>query len=258
MKARETTTAEYVAATPRGSGPGAATLDRLANMAHSAAELLLPPACVSCGAPGAMICADCRARLLLVPTPRCPRCGRPLGTSRPHAHPCITDDSDLDQVFAPYAYQQPLDQIIHAFKYSGYFALARPLGELLAGTWPRWFDPPQLVVPIPLHPRRLRQRGFNQSALLAQQLARSRGLPLDERALQRIKHTLPQVGLNPEQRHENVTGAFTAVPPCVQGQHVLLIDDVWTTGATMRAAATALATAGAARVSAFCLARAVS
>lgn len=240
------------------SGPASETTAWLASLAHSAAELLLPPTCVSCGAPGAMICTDCGARLLFVATPRCPRCGRPLGTSRPTDHACITAESDLDQVFAPYAYQPPLDQIIHAFKYTGYFALARPLGELLASAWPRWFDPPQLIVPVPLHPRRLRERGFNQSALLARQLAQRRHLPLDEQALGRVRHTVPQVGLNPQQRHANVMGAFTAVPTSVQGQHVLLVDDVWTTGATMRAAAAALAAAGAARVSAFCLARAVS
>jgi ComF family protein len=110
-------------------------------------------------------------------------------------------------------------------------------------------------MPIPLHARRLKTRGFNQSALLARHLAAEAGIPVDENALQRVRHTVPQVGLNPEERHRNVTGAFASDSATVRHLHIVLVDDVFTTGATMRAAASSLIESGAATVSAYCLAR---
>ena len=224
-------------------------------MTRAAANLFLPPACVACGAPVATICADCRCRLLPLPAPHCTYCGQPLDPAGSVAHHCLVAGSDLRQVIVPYCYQDPLDAIIHAFKYSGYFALAEPLGDLLVAAWPRWLAPPQVIVPVPLHAHRLRERGFNQSALLARRLARATGLPLDERAVLRIKHTMPQVGLNPDERHHNVSGAFAADSARVRHRHILLVDDVFTTGATMHAAASSLVESGAATVSAYCLAR---
>ena len=150
-------------------------------------------------------------------------------------------------------YQEPTSSLIHRFKYEGCFALAEPLARHLIAVWPTWEQPPDLIVPIPLHPRRRRRRGYNQSELLAAPLARALGLPMNPRALQRVRHTAPQVGLGPEERHANVRGAFAAAD--AGGRRVLLIDDVLTTGATMRAAAEALLAAGAASVSAYCLAR---
>jgi len=151
-------------------------------------------------------------------------------------------------------YQEPTSSLIHRFKYEGCFALAGPLAQSLIAAWPTWEQPPDLIIPIPLHPRRKRRRGYNQSELLAAPLARVLGLPLTPRGLQRVRHTAPQVGLGPEERHDNVRGAFAATD-AVHGRRVLLIDDVLTTGATMRAAAEALLAAGAASVSAYCLAR---
>lgn len=155
---------------------------------------------------------------------------------------------------APLQYQEPLSQVIHRFKYEGYFALAEPLAEFLIAGWPVWDQPPDLVVPIPLHPRRRRQRGYNQSELLARPLSRALAIDCDPAVLSRTRYTAPQVGLGPEARHDNVRGAFSA-RPVVDGCRVLLIDDVLTTGATMKSAAEALLTAGAAAVSAYCLAR---
>ena len=151
-------------------------------------------------------------------------------------------------------YQEPTSSLIHRFKYEGCFALAEPLARCLSAAWPAWVQPPDLIIPIPLHPRRKRRRGYNQSELLAAPLARDLGLPMNPRGLRRVRHTAPQVGLGPEERHDNVRGAFAA-DDSFTGRRVLLIDDVLTTGATMRAAAEALLAAGAASVSAYCLAR---
>ena len=158
---------------------------------------------------------------------------------------CLSAGLTLQQVFAPLHYARPLATIIHKLKYEGYFALAQPLAQILVETWPSWENLPDLIMPIPLHARRLKERGFNQSALLARYLAAETRLSVDEHALQRIRHTMPQVGLNPDERHHNVSGAFAADSAGVRHRHIILVDDVFTTGATMHAAASSLVESGA-------------
>lgn len=156
---------------------------------------------------------------------------------------------------APLLYVEPTDRLIHRLKYEGYFALAGPLSDFLIEGWPAWQQPPDLILPIPLHPRRQRRRGYNQSELLARPLARERFIDFSAAALRRTRHTVPQVGLGPAERADNVRGAFAADAALVRGRHILLVDDVLTTGATMSSAAEALLAAGARTVSAYCLAR---
>jgi ComF family protein len=134
----------------------------------------------------------------------------------------------------------PLRQAIHSFKYEGLRALAGPLGYVLYDCWDAEPYPANVIVPVPLHPSRMRERGYNQSALLARELSRHTGLPVVEGVLLRILPTRPQVGLNPPEREANVRDAFRCRGETLGGQHVLLIDDVLTTGATMRACAQAL------------------
>ncbi len=189
----------------------------------------------------------------------CPRCGRFQEDAGIDVHghlcrECRRRPSPVSQMRAPLRYQEPLSQVIHHFKYEGYFALAEPLAKFMIAGWPAWDQPPDLILPIPLHPRRRRQRGYNQSELLARPLGRAINIDLDTTSLQRTRHTAPQVGLGPEERHENVHNAFLAAAG-VRGRHIVLVDDVLTTGATMRSAAEALLAAGAATVSAYCLAR---
>jgi ComF family protein len=161
----------------------------------------------------------------------------------------------LQVVRAPFLYAPPLDIVIQQMKYEYYFSLAKPLAELMVSSWPAWPEAIDLVVPVPLHPRRKWKRGFNQSALLARHLCRSLSLSFSEDALRRVRHTLPQVELGPQERADNVREAFMADAQQVTNRHILLIDDVFTTGATMSAAATALLAAGARAVSGYCLAR---
>ncbi|WP_374688646.1 ComF family protein [Promineifilum sp.] len=217
-------------------------------------DVAFPPVCAGCGRVGALLCAACEARLVPVTGPICHRCGR--GLEGPGACPtCAAGPLPLRQMRAPLRYQEPASRLIHGLKYEGYFALAAPLARRLIAGWPAWEQPPDLILPIPLHPRRQRRRGYNQSELLARPLAQALGIPFSAAALRRTRHTPPQVGLGPAARADNVKGAFTADPAAVAGRHVLLIDDVLTTGATMSAAAEALLAAGAAGVSAYCLAR---
>lgn len=127
----------------------------------------------------------------------------------------------------------------------------------MANGWPTWTTLPDVIIPIPLHWRRKRMRGFNQSNLLAIELGSLTTIETDETALKRVRHTDPQVGLTPREREENVQQAFSAMPDRVRGKRVLLIDDVYTTGATLTSAASTLLQVGAISVSAYCLARAV-
>lgn len=122
--------------------------------------------------------------------------------------------------------------------------------------WPDWQHPIDLIVPIPLSPERYAARGYNQSERLGAVLAARLGVPLDTTSLQRTRDTMSQVGLSGAERRHNVAGAFAAAGQTLHGRHVLLIDDVYTTGATLDAAAVALLAAGADTVSGYCLARA--
>jgi ComF family protein len=206
-------------------------------------ELCFPARCAACGRrvpEGAALCEVCGLSLEPAP-PGSPR--------------------------APYLYGGQLAVALGRFKFDGHPELARPLGMLLAsalGRAVRAVGPEPLVVPVPLHPRRLRRREFNQALLLvrgARAALRRAGAPPgpapDPGALRRVRDTRPQVELARGARLENVAGAFRADPRRVGGRRVLLVDDVVTTGATLEACAGALRVAGATHVEGLTLARAV-
>jgi ComF family protein len=147
---------------------------------------------------------------------------------------------------------------IQRLKYEDSPHLARPLGSLLRHTCRRWRVQAEIVVPVPLHTRRLVERGYNQSALLARHVADELAAPLAARALARIVDTVPQAGLSREARHANVEGAFSvAERKVIAGRAVALVDDVSTTGATIRACRKALVEVGATAVTTVVVARTV-
>jgi ComF family protein len=224
--------------------------------ANQVLEILLPPVCASCGKVGEIVCAACRASLPVVPEPFCLRCGRPHVTAVHGCDRCANEHTLIAQRRAPLYYAHPADTLIKRLKYDGYFALARPLAQVMIRRWPEWQHPIDYLVPVPLHPRRARARGFNQSALLAGFLGEATRIPVSPRAVRRVRHTRPQVELHPTERHHNVAGAFAADERLVSGKHILIVDDVLTTGATAASLADALTAAGALSVSAYCLAQA--
>jgi ComF family protein len=148
-----------------------------------------------------------------------------------------------------------LQTAIHRFKYSNLRPLAAPLGELASDYLIDHRLPVDTVVPVPLHSRRLRERGYNQAALLAGEIGRAAQMTVVDDVLQRVRSTAPQVGLSAAQRRENVRGAFQCTNASLKDRNVLLVDDVCTTGATMESCSIALRAAGVGVVWGLALAR---
>jgi ComF family protein len=217
-------------------------------------DLLFPPRCGSCNRPGAWLCADCLAGIDWIRPPLCGHCGEPIagGSRCPRRwqHPAL-----LDGLRSAAWHAGPLRAAIYRYKYRGRRVLAGPLGAVLAQVWRRDPPPVDLLLPVPLHARRLRERGFNQATLLARELSRAAGVRVEDGFLQRVRPTPPQVELNAAERPANVEGAFAYTGPPLHGHAVCLIDDICTTGATLQACAAALREAGADSIWGYTLAR---
>jgi len=205
---------------------------------------------------GAWLCAECLQAIPRLAPPHRPERGETRNVREPPPAYAVDGASLRGMYFVSY-HVRPLREAVHALKYEGLRVLAAPLGELLAECWRAERLRADVVVPVPLHPARLRQRGYNQSALLARELSRRIGIPLREDALARTRNTPAQVGLSAAERHANVSGAFGCADDGLRDLHVLVVDDVLTTGATLEACAEALQTAGVASVSALTLTRAL-
>jgi ComF family protein len=216
-------------------------------------QLLFPPLCTGCGRLGENFCASCAQAVEPVPQPQCAHCGRPQPSPTPRCANCRRHPHDPLRLTRTAAlYTSPLRQAIHALKYEAQSELAPLLARYLVAVYANepWCDLTQsitAVVPVPLHPQRLEERGYNQAELLAASFCVAAQLPLQPTWLARIRETRQQVGLGPGERYTNVEGAFCATADVV-GQHLLLIDDVYTTGATLRACANAALAAGATSV----------
>jgi ComF family protein len=162
----------------------------------------------------------------------------------------------LQTIRAAVVFEGGAPEAVHQMKYNGFFALAQPLADMMVEAWWCWQSDVDLVMPIPLHPRRQKKRGYNQSELLVKRFCQRLNLAHDMRSLRRLRATPPQVGLNAVERRLNVQDAFMVLGDGCAGRHVLLVDDVCTTGSTLAAAAEVLLAAGAYSVSAYCVARA--
>ena len=237
-------------------GNGTTWLVRWGRFRNALLDLVLPPCCAGCGHSGSLWCATCNSRVQVVHDPVCSRCGRPLRSPEDLCPQCRHSPHEIDGIRSVVVFEGSLRQAIHHLKYTGRSSLAEPLGSFLSAYWRACPLPADLIVPVPLHAARWRERGYNQSTLLATQLSRASGLPLIEAALIRIRATAPQITLNAAEREANVSGAFEAHADLVHGRRVLLVDDVCTTGATLAACSQALKQAGATSVWALTLARA--
>lgn len=233
--------------------------ERVARCLKHIGQAALPPTCVACGGVGADgldLCGACRA-VLPWNTLACRACGLPLAGVDPSqiCGMCRLAPPPLTRVQCPLHYAFPVDWLVPRLKFHGDLAAGAVLATL-AG-WA--FDPddrPQALVPVPLHPARLRQRGYDQALEIARAFARGGGPPVRADALRRVRATAAQTRLDAGARRANLHGAFALRPGARLPAHVALVDDVMTTGATLHECARVLLAAGVARVDAWCLARA--
>jgi ComF family protein len=216
-----------------------------------------PSRCAVCGAWPARALCDACIEAFARPQHRCARCALPLPAGQPACGACLRESPPLDACHAAVAYAYPWSSLLARFKFAGEPGWARPLAERMAAVpgVPEELGRADLVLPLPLAPRRLAERGFNQALLLARQLAPDKA---DAGLLLRLRETGSQATLDRRDRLANVRDAFGVEPLRageVRGRAVLLVDDVMTSGASLHAAALALRQAGAQRVAAVVLAR---
>lgn len=230
-------------------------------------DLVFAPACVACRGPVStaeperVICRPCWSRVRPLPEPRCPRCWEPL--SRPSLDGgcpfCARIPPRVRVVRSAFLMEDPAREMVHALKYLRWAAAARPMGARMAAlAFPEdVLEEVRYVVPVPTSRSHLRRRGYNQAELLAAEVARRMGAELRADLLLR-EGGATQTNLHPDERRANVASAFSASAGAgahLAGEHILLVDDVWTTGATAIACAGVLAAAGARVVSVLTFAR---
>jgi len=237
-------------------------------------HIIYPPQCVICGdflwqapfdagdSPDS-ICRSCTSGFCTIDVPFCTICGIPFGSEAIENHPCedcLRTKPHFQAAYAPYRYEGSVLEAVLKLKYGQKTYVADALGPLLTEFVKTRFmsHEPFLTMPVPLHPKRLRERGFNQSLLLARHIAKKLNTELDFLSLTRTKQTVPQTTLSKKDRRKNVQDAFVLGDPhAVRRKNILLVDDVATTGNTLNECARVLALGGAKAVFCVTLARAV-
>lgn len=209
--------------------------------------------CTLCAAPthsDVSFCSDCIRDLPLAPNPSCPQCG--LSTRGDICGKCIQQPPHFDATHALFSYAFPADAMLQHYKYNHALYLSQTFAQLLSTKLQG--NDIDLIIPMPLHPSRIKERGFNQSLEVAKMIATSRNIALDSTSCNRIKNTPPQASLPLKNRLRNMKGAFQCSQSFV-GKHIALIDDVMTTGASLNELASVIKKAGACKVSCYVLAR---
>ncbi len=225
----------------------------IGNLWEKAVNLLYPRRCPVCDdivyPGGGKICPECLKKLKLLTPPWCMKCGKKLAEEEEFCTDCSRMKHRFDRGRALYEYQSAAASI-YRLKYSGRREYAEFFGEEMARYLSGFLEQikPDALVPIPLHPRRFRKRGYNQAALLARQLGRCAGIPVREKLLVRVKNTKPLKLQNPAERQNNLKKAFNIGENDVKLKTILLVDDIYTTGATMDAVAAVLRQSGVERV----------
>jgi ComF family protein len=231
-------------------------------------DIVFPPLCHACkefipDAGDLHLCTGCRGEVHVVSSPLCTVCGIPFATPGGIDHPCgacLATHPRFAAARAAVLFDGVARDLIHRFKYDKKVHLARPLTHLATETLTSFAVSAgaEILIPVPLHRRRLRERGFNQAVLLGRPLSKTWGIPLVVDNLKRIRWTEPQVTLSAAEREANVRGAFDLVnPAAVRGKKIVLLDDVYTTGSTVAECSRVLRQAGAEGVYVITVARAV-
>jgi len=218
-------------------------------------DWVFPPFCCNCQKIGFEICPDCWETIdRIQPESACRRCGKLLSRGRICSN-CRQTPPAFDQVRSWALYQGAMKNILTGIKYQRRFGLVPVLIPALVESIRAWGINFDLLTAVPLGKKRLRERGYNQADLVARPVAKGLTKPYNSQVLQRVRETRSQVGLNIDERRENLTGAFIADDEICRGKTVLLLDDICTTGATLDACAAALKDAGAEKVYCYTVAR---
>ena len=244
------------------------------NPLNQLAHIIYPPRCIICsgflwrapfdaGDVSCSVCQSCRHGFRTIEAPFCTICGTPFVSDAIENHPCedcLRKPPYFQAAYAPYRYEGPILEAVLNLKYGGKTFVADTMGPYLADFAEMRFisEKPHVIMPVPLHPKRLRERGFNQSLLLAKPVAVKLNGKLDFLSLIRAKKTIPQTTLSRNERRKNVQDAFVLKNPSgVRRKNILLVDDVFTTGNTLNECAKVLVRGGAKAVFCVTLARAV-
>jgi ComF family protein len=206
---------------------------------------------------GYYLCVQCAARLPVLQGPLCPHCGQPQ-SSGILCPSCAAKPSAMSSIRSTFRFEGAVRQAIHELKYRNLRAIAPTLATYLVAHLSQGTDVHDVVVPVPLHPQRMRLRGYNQAELLAREIGTAQGLLVSACSLRRTRAGASQARTSDmRERQRNVVDAFTCTDASISGKRILLIDDVCTTGATLEACAAALRAAGASDVSGLTVAREV-
>ncbi len=233
-------------------------------LAQNLLSALFPSCCVFCQktvdqatAQDIEICPDCY-QALPHNTTCCVRCALPLAediTSATFCGRCIKKRPAFDYACSPFRYEDDIIKLVHQLKFSEKIRFSRSIGEMLLAHFSARNEKPDCLLPVALHPSRMRQRGFNQSIEISRVLAKKLAIPIEHSVIVRQRSTAAQTGLSAKQRQKNIRGAFSVAGE-LNHQHVLIIDDVMTTGATVNELATLLKKNNVERVGVLCIARA--
>lgn len=222
---------------------------------RKALDFLFPPHCINCGKGGTFLCRKCQAALVYLKPPLCAKCSKPIYTGTVCSK-CLSQTWDIDGICSVFKYGGVIRQAIIQLKYENMKVLADPLSHCMAQylrKHPMSFD---VIVPVPIHKQRLRERGYNQSSLLAKRLGYMTRKPVVEGTLIRTKHAPSQAkSASLGQRRANIRNAFTCIGSDLTGKRVLLIDDVCTSGSTLDSCAISLKKSGATSVLGLTLAK---
>ena len=222
-------------------------------------ELLYPPRCPFCDRlvrKKQWICPDCRLTISYIKEPLCKKCGKPVFDTRvEYCRDCRKKPHKYTQGKAVWTYEEKVKKSVYRFKYQNKREYARCYAKEMADRYGDWICRMgiQLIVPIPLHKSRRRKRGYNQAEILAKELSNYLHIPMNTKLLVRVKNTKPQKLLNDAERKNNLKKAFKTTENIVQLKYILLVDDIYTTGSTLDAAAQALLDAGAHKLYACCI-----
>ncbi len=218
----------------------------ITKISQSVLDLFLPPSCFNCGSESDWLCQSCYDQVAFITSNVCDLCGTPTNNKPLSCEQC--NNNPLKYVdgirVASYFEDNPIRVGIHRLKYRNHKAIAPSLSQILANTYTQHRLNCNVIVPVPLHPSRQKERGYNQSELLAKPLGEMLNLPVRTKTLQRTQKTKSQMTLGASERRENVANAFKCCDNQLSGLNVLLIDDVCTTGSTLDSCAVALKETG--------------